>query len=131
MVLDRAHQVLGLDGAQLDQDRAQAPAGRDQLAGLEVLADRDLAAQQQALAEPLVRVAAARVHDPAHVQVNGLRDVALAERQDAGLAAPEDGPDQLRDARVLDLAPEDEALVLPGRPARLAHAARPSAPSCP
>ena len=99
MVLDRADQVLGLERAELDQDRAEPAPGRDQPARLEVLPDRDLAAQQQVLAEPLVGVAAARVDDAPHVQVDALGDVALAEGQDAGLAAAEHRLQELGNAR--------------------------------
>ena len=38
VVLDGGDQLLGLEGLQLDQDRAQPPPGADQLARLEVLA---------------------------------------------------------------------------------------------
>jgi len=67
VVLDRGQQVLGLERAELDQDRAEPAARGDQPARIQVLAHADLAAQQQVLAEPLVGIAATRVDDPAHV----------------------------------------------------------------
>jgi hypothetical protein len=111
LLLDGRDQILGLERVQLDQDRAQAMPRPDLLARLEVMARRDASADQQALAEALVGVAARGVDDLALVKIEALRDVTHAERQDPGLAAREERAQQLRDAGGLDLAAYREVVV--------------------
>src|SRR5262249_31923225 len=100
VLLHRAQELLGIEGLELDEDRTEAPAGAELLARLEVLAARDLAAEEQVLPHALVGVAARGVDDAPRMQEDALLDVAVLEVKDAGLPAAEDRPQELGDARL-------------------------------
>src|SRR5207245_1293303 len=93
-------------------DGAELESRPDALGGLDEAAHADLAAGEQDLPHALVGVVAGGVGHPSVEDEDLLDRVAVLDGEDAGLAAAQDRAHQLGDAGRLDVATDDELVVL-------------------